>query len=169
MQEYLLDTYMYIDSYDRYYRKDFFPTYWQQLSEILNSHVVIPIIVRDEITKNDWFLKWLRQHYKRDYLSHKRYIEQWQGVLNHIQTCGLYKESALTAQVRGWANEDIADPWIIAIAKELGLTIVTEEQKVPNLGQGNPVKSAKIPDICDDWGVRCISRNDFFEEVKLTV
>lgn len=110
MQEYLLDTNIYIDSYDRYYRKDFFPTYWQQLSEILNSHVVIPIIVRDEITKNDWFLKWLRQHYKRDYLSHKRYIEQWQGVLNHIQTCGLYKESALTAQVRGWANEDIADP-----------------------------------------------------------
>mgnify|MGYP007046610091 CR=1 FL=1 len=100
MREYLLDTNIYIDSYDRYYR---------------------------------------------------------------------YKESALTAQVRGWANEDIADPWIIAIAKELGLTIVTEEQKVPNLGQGNPVKSAKIPDICDDWGVRCISRNDFFEEVKLTV
>lgn len=94
MREYLLDTNIYIDSYDRYYR---------------------------------------------------------------------YKES------RGWANEDIADPWIIAIAKELGLTIVTEEQKVPNLGQGNPVKSAKIPDICGDWGVRCISRNDFFEEVKLTV
>ena len=94
MREYLLDTNIYIDSYDRYYR---------------------------------------------------------------------YKES------RGWANEDIADPLIIAIAKELGLTIVTEEQKVPNLGQGNPVKSAKIPDMCDDWGVRCISRNDFFEEVKLTV
>lgn len=86
MREYLLDTNIYIDSYDRYYRKDFFPTYWQQLSGILNSHVVIPIIVRDEITKNDWFLEWL-----------------------------------------------------------------------------------KIPDICDDWGVRCISRNDFFEEVKLTV
>ncbi len=94
MREYLLDTNIYIDSYDRYYR---------------------------------------------------------------------YKES------RGWANEDIADPWIIAISKELGLTIVTEEQKVPNLGQGNPVKSAKIPDICDDWGIRCISRNDFFEEVRLTV
>ena len=94
MREYLLDTNIYIDSYDRYYR---------------------------------------------------------------------YKES------RGWANEDIADPWIIAIAKELGLTIVTEEQKVPNLGQGNPAKSAKIPDICDDWGVRCIFRNDFFEEAKLTV
>ena len=94
MREYLLDTNIYIDSYDRYYR---------------------------------------------------------------------YKES------RGWANEDIADAWIIAIAKELGLTIVTEEQKVPNLGQGNLVKSAKIPDICDDWGIRCISRNDFFEEVRLTV
>ena len=51
MKEYLLDTNIYIDSYDRYYRNEFFPTYWERLSDILNRHVIIPKIVKDEITK----------------------------------------------------------------------------------------------------------------------
>ena len=36
MKEYLIDTNIYIDSYDRYYRNEFFPTYWEHLSNILN-------------------------------------------------------------------------------------------------------------------------------------
>lgn len=61
------------------------------------------------------------------------------------------------------------DPWIIAIAQKEHLTIVSEEQKIPNLGQGVKVRVAKIPDICERLGVRCIKRNDFFGEVGLLV
>ena len=169
MKEYLLDTNIYIDSYDRYYRNEFFPTYWERLSDILNRHVIIPKIVKDEITKSPWFQDWLNQYYTEGYLNHKDYSEQWQTVLNFVQSCGLYKESALIDQAKGWVNESIADPWIIAIAKEMHITIVSEEQKIPNLGQGNLVKSIRIPDICEKLDVRCITRNECFGEIGLLI
>ena len=169
MKKYLIDTNIYIDSYDRYYRNEFFPTYWEHLSNILNEHVIIPKIVKDEITKSPWFQDWLNRHYTDNYLNHKDYSEQWQAVLNFVQSCGLYKESALTNQDKGWADENTADPWIIAMAKEMHLTIVSEEQKIPNLGQGVKVRVAKIPDICEKLNVRCITRNEFFGEIGLLV
>lgn len=169
MKEYLLDTNIYIDSYDRYYRNEFFPTYWENFSNILNSHVVIPKIVKNEITKSLWFQGWLNQNYSDDFLNHKDYSDQWQTILQFVQSCGLYKDSALIDQSKGWANEVIADPWIIAIAQKEHLTIVSEEQRIPNLDQGVKVRVAKIPDICEKMNIRCITRNEFFSEVELLV
>ena len=34
---YLLDSNIYINFYDRYYRLEFFPTFWTKLIDILNS------------------------------------------------------------------------------------------------------------------------------------
>lgn len=44
---YLLDSNIYINFYDRYYRKDFFPTFWVNFVDILNANVVIPKIIRE--------------------------------------------------------------------------------------------------------------------------
>lgn len=166
---YLLDTNIYIASYDRYYRHDFFPSYWESFSKILNTHVVIPKIVQSEITKSPWFHQWLKLNYSQDIISHKLYAEQYQDILQYIEGCGLYKETALTNQSKGWANDSIADPWIIGIAQKEGLTVVTDESKDPNLGKGQLVKSAKIPDVCSQLDIRCIDRNTFFQEVRLLV
>lgn len=89
MKEYLLDTNIYIDSYDRYYRNEFFPTYWEIFSNVVNAHVVIPKIVKNEITKSLWFQDWLNQNYSDDFLNHKDYSDQWQTILQFIQSCGL--------------------------------------------------------------------------------
>lgn len=51
----------------------------------------------------------------------------------------------------------------------MNLTIVSEEQKIPNLGQGAKVRVAKIPDICKKMNIRYITRNEFFSEVGLLV
>lgn len=48
---YLLDSNIYINFYDRYYRKDFFPTFWSNFAGILNSSVVIPKLSSRKITK----------------------------------------------------------------------------------------------------------------------
>lgn len=169
MKKYLLDTNIYIGSYDRYYRNEYFPTYWEKFSTILNQHVVIPKIVKDEITKSDWFLEWLSDNYGEDVLNHRDYSQQWQTVLEFVQSSGLYNDKALTDQAKGWANEKIADPWLVAIAKEENLILVSDETKIANLGQGNPTSKAKIPDACDRLGIQCITRNEFFGEVGLLV
>lgn len=169
MKKYLLDTNIYIDAYDRYYRNEYFPAYWDKFSVILNDHVVIPKVVKEEITKSDWFLEWLKNNYQDGILNHRNYSQQWQTILDFVQSSGLYKDEALAKQTTGWANETIADPWIVAIAKEDSLVIVTNENREPNLDKGNPIKSAKVPDVCDRQGVRCIGRNEFFGEVGLLI
>lgn len=169
MKKYLLDTNIYIASYDRYYRNEYFPTYWERFSAVLNEHVIIPKIVKNEIIKSDWFLEWLNDNYQDEIVNHKNYSQQWQTILEFVQSCGLYKDAALIDQTRGWANENIADPWLVAVAKEEELILVSDEDRIPNLGKGSLVRAAKIPDVCDRQGVRCISRNEFFGEIGLSV
>lgn len=169
MKRYLLDTNIYIGSYERYYRNEYFPTYWEKFSMILNEHVVIPKVVHDEITKSDWFLAWLKENFADDIIKHQDYSEQWQTILEYVQSCGLYTEKALIEQTRGWANEKIADPWLIAMAKKDDFIIVSDETPVANLGKGNRVKTAKIPDVCTRQSIRCITRNEFFGEVGLSI
>lgn len=88
--------------------------------------------------------------------------------MRYIATCVLYNDAALASE-KGWAHEKIADAWLTAIAKTEKYTIVTYEIKNPNLNRIHPSKNAKIPDVCEQLGVRCISMNEFFKEVQLSV
>lgn len=169
MKKYLLDTNIYVNAYERYYRNNYFPAFWAKFAPIMNNHVIIPKIVRDEITKSDWFLEWLSENYQDGVINHKDYSEGWQTILEYVRSCGLYTDKALSDQAKGWAQENVADPWLIAIAKQDDLILVSDETKIANLGQGNLVSKAKIPDICDRQNVRCITMNEFFGEIGLSV
>ena len=168
MEKYLLDTNIYINFYERYYRVKYFPSFWAKLPAILNKYVVIPQIVVAENYQDPKFRKWLDKNYLKEIINHKNYATQWAQILQYIDDCEYYKEEALSAD-RGWAHEKIADPWLIAIAKEENLTIVTSEIRNPNLHNPNGNKAAKIPDVCDDLDVDCIDMNDFFEKINLCI
>ena len=58
---------------------------------------------------------------------------------------------------------------MIAIAKRENYTIVTDEVKNINLSDKNPSKNAKIPDVCEEFKIRCISMNQFFVEIGLSI
>ncbi|EMC52961.1 DUF4411 family protein [Streptococcus mutans] len=165
---YLLDSNIYINFYDRYYRKEFFPSFWENLPQILNASVIIPDIVIAENYQDSFLKNWLNNNYTKSYIRHKEFANSWGAVLVHIQNCGYYKEEALISD-KGWAHERIADPWLIAIAKEKDYTIVTSELSVPSLSKVNPSRSAKIPDVCKQLKIRCIDMNQFFREVELSV
>lgn len=165
---YLLDSNIYINFYDRYYRKEFFPTFWLKLGSILNSNVVVPRIVVSENYQNPWFREWLEENYKKDLIYHKSYAREWSEVIQYIQDSPLYKDTALLSE-KGWANERIADPWLIAIAKKENYTIVTDEIKNVNLNDVNPSRNAKVPDVCEKLNVQCISMNQFFKEISLSI
>jgi len=79
-------------------------------------------------------------------------LVNYRKVLNYVQSCGLYKDEAL----RNWAQKDIADPWLIAVAMELKAIIITEEVSVGSgLSTKNPSKNAKLPDVAKHFGVKC--------------
>lgn len=168
-KKYLLDTNIYANAYERFYRNDYFPSFWEKFASVMNDHVIIPKIVKDEITKSDWFHEWLDDNYADSIVNHKDYVNEWQVILEFVRSCGLYSDKALLDQTKGWAQEAIADPWLIAIAKRDELVLVSDETKIANLGQGNLVSKVKIPDICNRQGVRCITMNEFFGEIGLLV
>lgn len=168
MSKYLLDSNIYLNFYERYYQRQIFPSFWTSIIPIINQHVIVPKIVIAENYQDPWFSSWIDKEYKQSTLNHKHYSSEWGEILNHIQSNECYKEAALTSD-RGWAHDHIADAWIIAIAKKDQLTLVTEEKRNPNLSIARPSKAAKIPDICDDLGIRCITMNQFFDEIKLVI
>jgi hypothetical protein len=60
----------------------------------------------------------------------------------------------------GVRNPDSADPWLIAAAKVLGWTVITDERKT---------STKKIPYVCRQQSlqVRCISGPEFFKETGI--
>ena len=133
-----------------------------------NSDVKVPDIVVSENYQDPWFRKWLAENYEKDLIDHKSYVREWSEVIQYIQDSPFYKDTALLSE-KGWANEKIADPWLIAIAKRENYTIVTDEVKNINLSDKNPSKNAKIPDVCEEFKIRCISMNQFFAEIGLSI
>lgn len=168
MTKYLLDTNIYINFYDRYYRFDYFPSFWTTFKNIINTQVILPDIVVNESYQDVRFKEWLNQHFTATYIKHKSYANEWAEVIQHIANCGLYSPKALTNDA-SWVHEKIADGWLIAIAKKDDLVIVTNEARNYNLHKNAPSKSPKVPDIADDFSVRCIDMNTFFKEIGLNI
>lgn len=162
--KYLLDTNIYINFYDRAYRFEYFPSFWIAFEKVINQYVVLPRVVIDEINKSNDFKKWLDNNFNGELLNHKEYAEEWGNVIHHIEQDPCYSDKALI-DPRSWTREKIADGWLIAIAKRDGLTIVTDERANPGLNAQNPSSIVKIPDIAKNFGIRCITMNDFFKEI----
>lgn len=166
---YLLDTNIYINFYDRCYRFKYFPQFWENFAPIMKNKVILPKVVYDEITRNQEFKDWLSNHSLSGYYyNHKDCYREWGEVIHHLATSGYYNEKALTDK-KSWTHEKIADGWLIAIAKKEGYTIVSDEVPNYNLNKNNPSKSAKIPDVARELGVRCITMNNFFDEIQFSV
>lgn len=91
---YLLDSNIYINFYDRYYKIDFFPTFWDKLTKILNEKVVIPRIVIDENYQDLWLKDWLSSNYNKSYINQKNYSAEW------IEVFALYCNLCLIQRCR---------------------------------------------------------------------
>lgn len=166
MTKYLLDSNIYINFYEIYYKMEFFPSFWDKIKLILNENVIFPKVVSEETHKSDEFNNWMKENFERKILNHHEFADGWAEVLNHIDGSKFYSDISLER----WSDDTIADPWIIAIAKKEGYVIVTGEISSKNLNEHKPTnKSPKIPDIAREFGVRCIGMNDFFKEVDLKI
>lgn len=102
--KYLLDTNIYINFYDRAYRFEYFPSFWEAFEKVLNQYVVLPKIVVDETNKSDEFKEWLEQNFKGEYLNHKDYAEEWGQVIQHVAQHSCYSDKALI-DPRSWTHE----------------------------------------------------------------
>lgn len=142
-----LDTSGILDLWVRHYPPDVFPTVWSDMDASANNGQIFVIeeVVEELKRKDDEVHKWVRQ---RQAMIVPIDVE----VQRHLMEI-MSKYSRLVDTKK---NRSGCDPWVIALARARGLTVVTGERATGNL------KKPKIPDVCKDLGVPCVEVVDFF-------
>jgi len=139
-----------------YYYKSRFPTLWEKFDKILSEQKIVSTRenLREIETQNQDLYNWANDHielFEIPTADEALFIRQiynnkhFQHNLEHQKL--LY-------------GGNIADPFVIAKAKAISGTVVTNEQFKPN--------AAKIPNICNHFNISCINLEEFMEQENWT-
>jgi hypothetical protein len=142
-----LDTSGILDAWVRNYPRDVFPTIWEHMDVSAENGelYVIEEVVRELEKKDDGAHEWVKRH--RSMII---------SIDAEIQTHLVEIMSKYPRLVDSKKNRSVGDPWVIALARARGMTVVTAEKAT-----GTLVKP-KIPDVCRDLGVASVGVVDFF-------
>ncbi|GEM05954.1 hypothetical protein HMI01_29420 [Halolactibacillus miurensis] len=178
MKTYLVDSNSLISPYRTFYQFDLVPSFWGWFKQTYDQSILLVDRVRDELCHvkdkhkpKDELQVWVENNcLDKGKIIHPNsdddILIEYQNVLRHIASSPFYTEKSF----HEWADNQKADPWLIAIAKANDYTIVTMEESNRNLNANNPTsKEPRIPDVCKDLNVECINLYDLMREVKCTI
>ena len=156
-KKYCLDANVLIRAWEDYYAPKFCIDYWKVLDELgAEGRIFLPEKVYEEITRTDDDLtNWLKKSKIPEYKIDGHVIE----CLKKIYA----KDPAHKNLVDNIKGRSLADPWVIAHALNQSAIVVTKEGKVNSV---NSTK-VKIPNVCDNMGVRWINDFQFVEELNI--
>jgi hypothetical protein len=137
---YCIDTSALIAAWSERYPVRRIPGFWQRLDDLIQrNRLVGPEEVRIEIKKKaDGLYAWVNER-KAMFLELEEPIQQ--------QAKGLLAEFPWL--LKNTPGKSPADPFVIALAVERKLTVVTEESP------GN-ARKPQIPYVCEAKGIKCI-------------
>jgi len=156
---YVIDTSALIDL-EYLYRKATFPSLWEKLLKLAKDELLIcPREVKRELEQ------------KSDHLA--KCIKQSNAVVSlevSNQIVGLTKDIDLKypmlkiGERRSTPNPLSADPWVIALAKWRNAKVVCSEKAKPS-----SQNVCKIPDACRRENLACLTLQDFFEDIGISL
>jgi predicted nucleic acid-binding protein len=154
--KYCLDANILIKAWREYYSPKFCPDYWDILNVLgASDRIFIPSMVRDEITRTEDDLKvWLE-------MSKIPIREITTAVTNYL-TQIFDKDETHRRLVDNTKQRSLADPWVIAHAMHEQCCVVTRESK-----ETSSTKRIKIPNVCENMGVRWINDFALIEELGI--
>lgn len=168
---FLLDTNTFLTPYESYYAPDLVPSFWNALEKVLTRHEKVAVLdlVEDEILKGEdnltqWFQELAAKQIIKIISHNDIEIISWYGkILQFLQENPLYTDRAL----RNWAQQNIADPWLIAAAKAYGYTIITFEVPAGTITANSPTSKPKIPTVGRHFGVMCHNLYYFMRQMGI--
>ena len=147
---YCIDTCALIDLWRRFYPPDIFKKLWKDIEALIKQGLLIaPKEVYNELKQvDDEMLEWAKKH-------KTMFIGLDEEQLKEVISISSKYQRLIDP------NKTIpeADPFLIALAKTRKWTVVTSEHP-----RTNPSARPKIPDVCKDYKIKCISLIDFFRE-----
>lgn len=146
---YCFDSSAFIDTWRRYYPQKHFPTLWEGISSLISEgRIVVPKEAEKEIIAgNDELKAW----FKQNLMCVKPYTQEQIVVVSEI--VNKYPRVSQYNKVKPIH----ADPFVVALAKIDGATVVTWEG--PNGSTDNP----HIPDLCKEYQIPVVSMLGVFE------
>lgn len=152
-EPFLVNTNCFIAPYRNYYAFDILPAYWENLAEKSKSgRIVLLDVVKDELTNGgDELARWVEEQdgFVVCSINDEEILDEYAEVMQYIQESGYYNEKALNR----WAQEKVADPWLIAAAKAKGFTLITDEAPSGGINKKSPSGNPKIPDVANAFSV----------------
>ena len=152
---YVFDSCALVDLFKHYYVGRF-PTLWEKFDSCVEEGTIISVReVRNELDGyNDRLSAWTKS--KPEFFHSPEYDElhfvSSIFQVNHFQ--------GLIRQQERLKGKPVADPFVIAKAKCKNGTVVTQEAHRPN--------GAKIPNVCEYFGIFCINLEGFMEKENWT-
>lgn len=141
---YSIDTSSIVAAHSEWYSPEQFPCFWVKFNVFLKSGLVVAHeTVKEELDKLDPNL-FKTIGGKR----HPLFQKMDEGIQKHAREV-LKRYESLTKEGTGGH----ADPWVVALAKQRSLTVVSEEAPDPRRKHQN----IKIPDVCAAFSIPCIN------------
>lgn len=164
MEVYLLDSNVFIEAHQTSYPFDVVPGFWNKLIELSNKGIIRSIdkVKKEicEVGKPDKLAIWLESDIGNDFfLDSSSCVDVYAQIAIWANGSTHYLQSAIDE----FLSTDLADPWLIALAKKNDYIIVTHESSQPNTK-----KRIKIPEACVQFGIRFISPIQMFRELGET-
>lgn len=149
---YSIDTSGLLDGWKRYYPPDVFPVVWDNVSDLIDNRLLFATeeVLRELEDGNDDIYQWACNH-KRMFLPLDADIQQ---AVTEILTVHA-----------GWIPADrsrnMADPFVIAVAKVKGCTVVSGE----TWSHSPHPHRMKIPNVCHTFRIRHIGFLEMMREL----
>jgi hypothetical protein len=148
---YCFDTSAFLEGWVRLYPYDVFPALWDNLEKLIEAQIAISSeeVYNEIARKEDTLLDWVKN---RRNMFAQIDIPQQEAVAKILSEC-----PRLVDTKRGKSS---GDPWVIALAMITQTAVVTAERI------SGSVNSPRIPDVCQLYGIRCITLLDLIREQK---
>lgn len=156
-QKYCLDANVLIQAWQKYYSPNFCPDYWDLLKELGSTDkIYIPKVVFEEIIRTEDDLSaWLK--------GSKIQIHEIKEPVTECLKKIYAADPAHKLLVDNKRYRSLADPWVIAHALSDNSCVVTKEEKIT----ASNTDKIRIPNVCENMGVRCINDFQFIEEMNI--
>jgi len=158
--KYLIDANVFITAHRQFYPFDVVPSFWEQLVERASEKILIIKQVQDELFKGkDILTEWYQVECSKFTVLNipdNSVIEAYSKIINSINENQRYKQTAKDEFA------SIADSWLCAYGLAFNIPIVTLETF-----QANTRKIIKIPNVCEEFGIKYINLIQFMREVNI--
>lgn len=148
---YSIDTSALLDAAVRWYPQNVFPSVWGFLDGMVDDGGLVAVeeLLRELQRRDDAIHEWVKARKARMLVT----------LEDDIQLAVMEVLSEFPKLVDQRPSKNLADPFVIALAKARGLVVVSGEL-------GGTRERPKIPVVCDHFGIRCLTLPQVFQELQ---